>query len=107
MVLAKTWKSRHYFQSYPIIIKTNQPIRKILQKSNFAGQMVKWSLDLAKYGLMHEAKGSIKAQILVDFMVKLTPLEGLEIEKSGWILLAWVLMVNEASNKIGCGGKLF
>lgn len=69
--------------------------------------MVKWSLDLAKYGLMHEARGSVKAQILVDCMVKLTPLEGSKIEKSGWILSAWVLMVDEASNKTGCGGKLF
>jgi len=33
-------KLRHYFQSFTVIVMTNIPIRKVLQKSDVAGRMV-------------------------------------------------------------------
>uniref|UniRef100_A0A151UIK1 Retrovirus-related Pol polyprotein from transposon 17.6 n=1 Tax=Cajanus cajan TaxID=3821 RepID=A0A151UIK1_CAJCA len=45
-ILITTRKLRHYFQSYEIIIRTDYPIRQVLQKPDLAGRMMKWSIEL-------------------------------------------------------------
>ena len=32
---------RHYFQSYTVVVMTDLPIRKVLQKPNMVGRMVR------------------------------------------------------------------
>ena len=37
---------RHYFQSFTVVVMTDLPIRKVLQKSDVAGRMVRWAVEL-------------------------------------------------------------
>ena len=72
VVLITTKKLRHYFLSFLIIVWMDQPIQKILQKSNLAGRMMKWVVELSEYDIVLEKKGVVKSQVLTDFMVELT-----------------------------------
>ena len=39
-------KLRHYFQAHPIIVMTDQPIRKMMNKIDAAGRLVQWAIEL-------------------------------------------------------------
>jgi len=41
----------HYFQSFTVIVMTNLPIRKVLQKPDVAGRMVRWAVELSEFDL--------------------------------------------------------
>jgi len=40
---------RHYFQSFTVVVMTNLPIRKVLQKPDVAGRMVHWAVELSEF----------------------------------------------------------
>lgn len=42
---------RPYFQCHPIVVRTDQPVRQVLQKPDLAGRMVGWSVELSELGL--------------------------------------------------------
>nr|KYP55589.1 hypothetical protein KK1_001806 [Cajanus cajan] len=44
-ILVTARKLRHYFQSYEVVVRTDHPIRQVLQKPDLAGKMMKWSLS--------------------------------------------------------------
>src|ERR1044072_9077036 len=50
---------RAYFQSFPVIVKTDLPLKKILQRPDMAGRMVTWAVELSEYGLGFEPRGPI------------------------------------------------
>jgi len=73
---------RSYFQNHNIIVKTDYPIKKILQKPDLAGRMLSWAVELSEFNIRYEPHGPIKAQCLLDFVNDLqrTP------EKDQWTL---------------------
>uniref|UniRef100_A0A151UDK4 Retrovirus-related Pol polyprotein from transposon opus n=1 Tax=Cajanus cajan TaxID=3821 RepID=A0A151UDK4_CAJCA len=71
-ILVTARKLRHYFQSYEVIVRTDHPIRQVLQKPDLAGRMMKWSIELSEYSIKYEPRGAIKAQALADFVMELT-----------------------------------
>ncbi|XP_020229044.1 uncharacterized protein LOC109810075 [Cajanus cajan] len=73
VILVTARKLRHYFQSYEMIIRTDHPIRQVLQKPDLAGRMMKWSVELSEFFIKYEPRGAIKAQALADFLIELTP----------------------------------
>jgi len=81
-----------YFQNRSIIIKTNYPIQKILQKPDLAGRMSSWAIELSEFNIRYEHHGPIKAQCLIDFVNDLqhTPTED-----------QWTLHVDGSSNPKG------
>ena len=40
-------KLRPYFQANPIIVMTDQPIKKAINKPEVAGRMVQWAIELS------------------------------------------------------------
>ncbi|CAL9104771.1 unnamed protein product, partial [Musa textilis] len=38
-------KLRPYFQTHPIEVITNQPLRQVLSKFDVAGRLLKWSME--------------------------------------------------------------
>jgi len=38
-----------HFQSFTVIVMTDLPIRKVLQKPNVAGRMVCWAIELSEF----------------------------------------------------------
>ncbi|XP_068486854.1 uncharacterized protein [Phaseolus vulgaris] len=55
---------RHYFHSFTMVVMTNLPIQKVLQKPDVVGRMVRWAVELSEFDIQYEPRGSIKGQAL-------------------------------------------
>jgi len=90
---------RHYFQSFTVIVMTDLPIRKVLQKPEVVGRMVQWAIELSEFDVQYEPRGPIKGQVYVDFVVELSS-AATHQEGAGF---RWVLSVHGSSNQQGSG----
>ncbi|XP_068486868.1 uncharacterized protein [Phaseolus vulgaris] len=91
---------RHYFHSFTVVVMTNLPIQKVLQKPDVAGRMVRWAVELSEFDIQYEPRGSIKGQVYADFVVELSPGGGLQEVELG---SQWMLSVDGSSNQQGSG----
>ncbi|XP_014492978.1 uncharacterized protein LOC106755347 [Vigna radiata var. radiata] len=85
---------RPYFQGHQVVVRTDYPIAKILQKPDLAGRMISWSVELSEFGLKFEPRGSIRGQHLADLAGELS-----SEPEAYW----WQLSVDGSSNKRGGG----
>ncbi|XP_068486446.1 uncharacterized protein [Phaseolus vulgaris] len=53
---------RHYFHSFTVVVMTNLPIQKVLQKPDVVGRMVRWAMEFSEFDIQYEPRGSIKGQ---------------------------------------------
>jgi len=42
---------RHYFHSFMVVVMTDLPIQKVLQKPDVAGRMVRWAVELSEFDI--------------------------------------------------------
>ena len=42
---------RPYFQGNPILVMTNQPIKKLMNKPEAVGRMVQWAIELSQFDI--------------------------------------------------------
>jgi hypothetical protein len=61
-----------YFLCHPIIVRTNQPIWQVLHKTDLAGRMMTWAVELSQYDKSYEPRQAIKAQVLAEFLAEMT-----------------------------------
>jgi ribonuclease HI len=97
-------KLRQYFQSHPVIVLTNQPLRHILQKPDVSGRLLKWAVELGEFDIEFKPRPAIKAQVLADFIAELTsrprgPADSVPTKN----LETWETFVDGASNSSGSG----
>ena len=52
---------KYYFQSYPVIVRTDLPLRKAMQRSELSERLVKWLMQLGDYGILYKARKVMKA----------------------------------------------
>nr|KYP39701.1 Retrovirus-related Pol polyprotein from transposon 297 family [Cajanus cajan] len=90
---------RQYFQSHTVVVRTDCPITKVLQKPELAGRMMAWSIELSEFDIRFEPRGAIKAQSLADFINELSPLGHFEDN-------AWTMHVDGSSNQQGSGAGI-
>jgi hypothetical protein len=96
-IICTARRLRQYFQSHQIIVKTDYPIKQVLKKPDLARRMVAWSIELSEYDLTFTPRGSIKSQVLADFVLEMTtPPQEINMEP-------WTLSVDGASNLRGSG----
>ena len=69
-------KLRHYFQAHVIIIMTDHPLKKSMNKLEAAGRLIQWAIELSEFDIRYQPRNAIKAQALADFIVKFTPSHG-------------------------------
>ncbi|XP_061376587.1 uncharacterized protein LOC133318592 [Gastrolobium bilobum] len=69
----------------------------MLHKSDLAGRMVAWAVELSEFGINFEACNAIKVQALADFVIEMTHPKS--NQENGW----WKLFVDGSSNKKGSG----
>ncbi|RDX78620.1 Retrovirus-related Pol polyprotein from transposon 17.6, partial [Mucuna pruriens] len=86
--------------NFSIIVRTDLPICQVLGKPDLAGWMVAWSIQLLEFDILFESRGHIKAQVIADFLVELTPEGGKELEGE------WYLSVDDSSNHTGSGAGI-
>jgi len=53
-------KLRPYFQVNPILIMTDQPIKKSMNKPEAVGRMVQWAIELSQFDIKYHPKTAIK-----------------------------------------------
>ena len=87
---------RPYFQGHRIIVMTKHPIWQVLRKLGLVRRMIAWSVELSKFNLEYRPRGLIKAQVLTNFIVELSPPITNEEEKR-----KWTLYVDGSSNNKG------
>jgi len=91
---------RHYFHSFTVVVMTNLPIQKVLQKPDVAGRMDRWAVELSEFDIQYESRGSIKGQVYADFVVELSPGgDPQEVE----LRSQWMLSMDGSSNQQGSG----
>ncbi|XP_068477006.1 uncharacterized protein [Phaseolus vulgaris] len=88
-VLFSARRLRHYFQSFTVVVMTDLPIQKVLQKPDVAGRMVRWAVELSEFDIQY-----------VDFLAELSPGSTQQEEEMG---SQWVLSVDGSSNQQGSG----
>ena len=68
-------KLRQYFQANPILVMTDQPIKKSMNKPEAAGRMVQWAIELSQFDIEYHPRTVIKAQALANFITEFTLLD--------------------------------
>ncbi|XP_071911808.1 uncharacterized protein [Coffea arabica] len=63
-------KLRSYFQTHPVVVMTDQPLKQILSRPDASGRMVRWAVELSGYDLGYQPRTAIKAQALTDFIAE-------------------------------------
>jgi len=93
----------HYFHSFTVVVMTDLPIQKVLQKLNVAGRIVRWAVEFSEFDIVYEPRGSIKGQVYADFVAELSP-GGVpqEVELGS----QWMLSVDGSSNQQGSGVEI-
>uniref|UniRef100_A0A2N9GAI6 Uncharacterized protein n=1 Tax=Fagus sylvatica TaxID=28930 RepID=A0A2N9GAI6_FAGSY len=71
-LLIASRKLRPYFQSHPIIVLTDYPLRKAMNKPDAAGRLVQWSIEMSEFHIDYRPRTAIKAQALADFIAEFT-----------------------------------
>jgi hypothetical protein len=71
-LLIPSRKLRPYFQSHPIIVLTDYPLRKAMNKLDAAGRLVQWSIEMSEFHINYRPRTAIKAQALADFIAEFT-----------------------------------
>jgi ribonuclease HI len=96
-LLIASRKLRPYFQAHSIIVMTDYPIRKAMNKPDAAGRLVQWSIEMGEFDIDYRPRTAIKAQALADFIAEFThPLK--EDEKPGEGE-AWTVSIDGSSTK--------
>ncbi|GKU95478.1 hypothetical protein SLEP1_g8835 [Rubroshorea leprosula] len=98
-VVTSARKLRPYFQSHPIIVLTDQPLRQILQKPECSGRLIKWAVELGEFEITFQQRSAIRAQALADFVVECTPCPSTSTLEPN----EWTLYVDGASSSKGSG----
>ena len=66
-------KLRHYFQAHVIIVMTDHPLKKTMNKLEVTGQLIQWAIELSEFDIRYQLRNVIKAQALADFIAEFTP----------------------------------
>ena len=54
-------KLRPYFQANPILVMTDQPIRKSMNKPKATRRMIQWAIELSQFDIEYHPRTVIKA----------------------------------------------
>ena len=102
-------KLKPYFETHPIVVRTNYPLKSVMRKTEFTGCMEKWVINLSGYEIGYEPRTTIKSQALADFVVDFSPTLEHEASKETAILTndepigTWTLHTDGSSNIRGTG----
>ena len=99
-----TRKFRYYFQTHPITVLMDQPLKLILRKVDLSGRIAKWAVELGKHNIHYTPHTAIKVQVLADFIAEFTQGRPLHPEEKPSIegqVHSWRLWVDGSSNSKG------
>ncbi|GAA0145613.1 hypothetical protein LIER_36150 [Lithospermum erythrorhizon] len=71
-LVISTRKLKAYFESHPIKVIIDQPLKRILTSPVLFGRMTTWAIELSEFEITYEPRTSIKAHALKDFVIECT-----------------------------------
>jgi ribonuclease HI len=92
-------KLRPYFQAHIVIVLTNHPLRKAMNKPDAAGRLIQWSVELSKFDIDYRSRSAIKAQALADFIVEFTNKDDEPVETEENKAPRWTVHTDGSSTK--------
>lgn len=92
-------EAKYYFKENHVIVKTSYLIRHVFKKPNLARRMMSYEMELFEYDIQYIPRGSIKLQVLSNFLVKFSSLEGEETPH------IWVWFMDDTLNLKGISAK--
>lgn len=66
------YKLRPYFLAHTITVLTNQPLRKILQKRETFGWLIKLTIELGEFDIHYQPQPAEKGYVIIDFISEFT-----------------------------------
>jgi ribonuclease HI len=91
-------KLRPYFQAHTIVLLTNHPLRKAMNKPDAAGRLIQWSIELSEFDIDYRPRTAIKAQALADFIAEFTSKDD-EPTKDVEQTSKWTMNIDGSSTK--------
>ena len=95
-------KHKPYFQAYTVVVLTDKPLRKAMSNLEAAGQMALWTIELSKFDIQYHSRTTVKEQVVVDFIVEFTNVEGHGVEEH----TQWSIHTDSSSNKQAGGASI-
>uniref|UniRef100_A0A2N9FHX8 RNase H type-1 domain-containing protein n=1 Tax=Fagus sylvatica TaxID=28930 RepID=A0A2N9FHX8_FAGSY len=83
-------KLRPYFQSHRIVVLTNHPLRKAMNKPDAVGRLIQWAVELSEFDIEYRPRQAIKAQALADFIAEFTVAEDEPIQSDSQLIVGQV-----------------
>ena len=99
-------KLRFYFQTHTIEVRTEYPMKQVLQKPKTSRRLMKWALELSGFEIRYKPKTTIKGQVLADFVMEFTSAELAKNTQATPDLPIWKLSIDGATNAQGSGAGL-
>nr|XP_023918055.1 uncharacterized protein LOC112029606 [Quercus suber] len=66
-------KLRHYFQGHVVIVMTDHPLKKAMNKLEASRRLIQWAVELSEFDIQYQPTNAIKALALADFIAEFTP----------------------------------
>ena len=54
-------KLRHYFQGHAIVVMTDHPLKKSMNKVEATGRLIQWAIELSEFNVKYQPRNAIKA----------------------------------------------
>uniref|UniRef100_A0A2N9HAB0 Uncharacterized protein n=1 Tax=Fagus sylvatica TaxID=28930 RepID=A0A2N9HAB0_FAGSY len=96
-LLIASRKLRPYFQAHSIVVLTDYPLRKAMNKPDAAGRLIQWSIEMSEFDIDYRPRTAIKAQALADFIAEFT--HPWEEEGEPEQLETWTVNIDGSSTK--------
>ncbi|GAA0185103.1 hypothetical protein LIER_32391 [Lithospermum erythrorhizon] len=65
-------KLKAYFESHPIQVVTDQPLKRVLTSPALSGRLTTYAIELSEFEISYIPRISVKAQALTDFVIDCT-----------------------------------
>ena len=75
-VVMASRKLRHYFEASKVRVTLDRGLGELFRNPEASARIAKWAAELSGYNIVFESRTTIKAQVLVDFIVDWTVIVG-------------------------------
>ena len=75
-LVTATQKLKPYFRAHTVVVLTDKPLRRVMSSLEATGQMALWVVKLSEFNVQYRPRTTIKGQVITDFIVEFTLVEG-------------------------------
>ena len=75
-LMTVTHKLKPYFQAHTMVVLTDKPLWKVISNLEAARRMALWAIELSKFDVQYRTRNTMKGQVVADFIMEFTNMEG-------------------------------